>query len=88
MSDHIAWDSDFNKFLAELDNENNATDMGFMDLLGPIGHDFNYVDVASLGAPVAPGLRASYLKENVTPMNFDLISKAIAESDRTTSSLA
>lgn len=56
MSDHIAWDSDFNKFLAELDNENNATDMGFMDLLGPIGHDFNYVDVASLGAPVAPGL--------------------------------
>ncbi|KAK1516011.1 hypothetical protein CPAR01_16534 [Colletotrichum paranaense] len=51
MSDNLAWTSDFDKFLAELDTEHNANDTSFMDLLDPTGYyDFSHVDDGALGA--------------------------------------
>ncbi|KXH33190.1 hypothetical protein CSIM01_07622 [Colletotrichum simmondsii] len=50
MSDNVNWLID-SKFLAELDNEHNANDMSFRDLLDPTGYyDFGHVDDGALGA--------------------------------------
>ncbi|CAI0646806.1 unnamed protein product [Colletotrichum noveboracense] len=52
MSDFLS-SAEFDKFLAELDSDAYATDIGFMDLLNPIGYDDGHVGGGSPG-PAAP----------------------------------
>ncbi|KAF4910349.1 hypothetical protein CGCF415_v005181 [Colletotrichum fructicola] len=52
MSDFLS-STEFDKFLAELDSNAYAIDMGFMDLLDPIGYDDGHVGDGGLG-PAAP----------------------------------
>ncbi|KAJ5004588.1 Zinc finger protein Gfi-1 [Colletotrichum sp. SAR 10_66] len=56
MSDFLS-STEFDKFLAELDSDAYAIDMGFMDLLDPIGYDDGHVGDGGLGpaAPLDPG---------------------------------
>ncbi|KAJ0387364.1 hypothetical protein COL922a_002409 [Colletotrichum nupharicola] len=52
MSDFLS-SAEFDKFLAELDSDAYATDIGFMDLFNPIGYDDGHVVGGSPG-PAAP----------------------------------
>ncbi|KAF4821257.1 hypothetical protein CGCTS75_v011082 [Colletotrichum tropicale] len=45
--------TDLDKFLAEWESDFHATDMGFMDLIDPIGYGVDHVNDGGLG-PAAP----------------------------------
>ncbi|KAF4901848.1 hypothetical protein CGCFRS4_v002674 [Colletotrichum fructicola] len=65
MSDFLS-STEFDKFLAELDSNAYAIDMGFMDLLDPIGYDDGHVGDGGLG-PAAPLDPVSVCRYNNNP---------------------
>ncbi|KAK2772455.1 CROL alpha [Colletotrichum kahawae] len=61
--------TDLDKFLAEWESEFHATDMGFVDLLNPIGYDGGHVDGGGPGP--APPLDPSGIDHVTLPMHSE-----------------